>query len=152
MKARKENIKKYSDKGIKRSNLIIRATILILSSVVLYDSFKYNIPFYYILFLLAGSLIGRIFTLSHHVEFDENEVQLKLRRNHWAIFFLLLLLSGRFIIGPYVLNALHFVDPSDAILLFLIGIYHSKLHVVIKQIDNLFYRFLLTSTKKNENN
>lgn len=152
MKAGKENIKKYSDKGIKRSNLIIRATILILSCVVLYDSFKYNIPFYYILFLLAGSLIGRIFTLSHHVEFDENEVQLKLRSNHWAIFFLLLLLLVRFIIGPYVLNALHFVDPSDALLLFFIGVYHSKLHVIIKQIDNLFYRFLLTSTKKNENN
>lgn len=152
MKAGKENIKKYSDKGIKRSNLIIRATILILSCVVLYDSFKYNIPFYYILFLLAGSLIGRIFKLSHHVEFDENEVQLKLRSNHWAIFFLLLLLLVRFIIGPYVLNALHFVDPSDALLLFFIGVYHSKLHVIIKQIDNLFYRFLLTSTKKNENN
>jgi hypothetical protein len=152
MKARKENIKKYSDKGIKRSNSIIRTVILIMWALILYDSFIYSIPFYYILFLFAGAIIGRIFSLSHRVEFDEDKFQLKLNTNHWAIIFLLLLLLGRFIIGPYVLNALHFVDPSDALLLFFIGIYHSKLHVIIKQIDNLFYRFLLTSTKKNENN
>jgi uncharacterized membrane protein YjjP (DUF1212 family) len=97
---------------------------------------------------IAGAIIGRIFSLSHRVEFDENKFQLKLKTNHWAIFFLLLLLLGRFIIGPFVLNKLHFVYPSDAILLFFIGIYHSKWQVIIKQIDDLLYHFILTSTKK----
>jgi len=67
---------------------------------------------------------------------------LKLRTNYWAIFFLFLLLLGRFIIKPYALNALHFVWVSNALLLFFLGVYHSKWPVIIKQIDDMFYRIL----------
>jgi hypothetical protein len=142
MRARKDYISKYVDKRLKRSNLIIRAAILIMMLVVLYDSIVFNIPLYYILFLAAGMLIGRIFFISHRIEFDENEVQLKLRTNNWSILFLLLLLAGRFIIGPYILKAFHFVWVSDALLLFFVGIYSSKWQVIIKQIDDIFYRLL----------
>ena len=102
MRARKDYISKYADKRLKRSNLIIRTAILIMKLVVLYDSIVFNIPLYYILFLAAGMLFGRIFFFSHRIEFDKNEVQLKLRTNNWSILFLLLLLAGRFIIGPYI--------------------------------------------------
>lgn len=149
MKARKEYISKYADKHLKRSNLVIRIAVLIMVLTVLYDSFMFNIPLYYILFLAAGMLIGRIFFFSHHVEFDQNKVQLKLRTNKWALFFLVLLLIGRFIVGPSVLNTLHFVRPSDAILLFFIGIYRIKWQVIVKQIDEIFYRFLQNLNQTN---
>jgi hypothetical protein len=115
--------------------------------VVLYDSFVFSIPLYYILFLAAGLLIGRIFYFSHHIEFDKNEVQLKLRTNYLSAFFLLLLILARFIIGPYILKALHFVWASDALLLFFIGIYRSKWQVIVKQIDDMVYRILPTLNK-----
>ncbi len=147
MRARKDYISKYADKRLKRSNLIVRTAILIMMLVVLYDSFVFGIPLYYILFLAAGLLIGRIFYFSHRIEFDKNEIQLKLKTNYWSVLFLLMLLLGRFIIGPYILKALHFVWASDALLLFFIGIYRSKWQVIIKQIDDMFYRILPTLTK-----
>ncbi len=120
MKAKKEFISKYADLHLKRSNWIIRMAILFMISIVLYDSFVFSVPLNYILFLAAGLLVGRIFFIIHHVEFDNNKDQLKLNTNFWALLFLLLLLIGRFIVGPSVLNKLHFVRPSDAILLFLL--------------------------------
>ena len=147
MKAKKDYISKYADKRLKRSNLIIRTAILIMLLVVLYDSFVFSIPLYYMLFMAAGMFTGQIFFFSHRIEFDKNEVQLKLRTNYLSTFFLLLLLLARFIIGPYVLKALHFVWASDALLLFFIGLYRSKWQIIIKQIDDMFYRILPTLNK-----
>lgn len=102
MIARKDYISKYADKRLIRSNRLIRTTVLFMLLVVLYDSFVFSIPLYYILFIAACILIGRVFYFSHRVEFDKNEIHIKVRTNYLSTVVLLLILLARFIIGPYI--------------------------------------------------
>jgi hypothetical protein len=117
----------------------------------MYDSLRYEIPFYYILFFIAGTIIGQFFMVSHRVWFNKSNQNLVLQTNALSAIFLVILIALRFIVGPMVLKAMDFVWVSDALLLFFVGIYRSKWQVIIKQIDDMFYSILPTLYKNQTN-
>jgi hypothetical protein len=147
VRAKEKYISGLSDKRIKKTSLFIRIITITMFLIVIYDSLRYNIPFYYILFLIAGTIVGQLFMVSHRVWFNKLNQNLILQTNAWSVVIMIILIAMRFIVGPMVLKALHFVWVSDALLLFFVGIYRSKWQVIIKQIDDIFYRLLPTSNK-----
>ena len=141
MGSRKEVLSEYMGKRLKRSRLILHISLAVLLVSVIRDSFTHDLPFHYILFFLGGLIIGRMFIMSHSVEYDVENMKIELKTNHWAIVFLMLLILVRFIVGPYVLNKFHFVYVSDALALLYLGIKWTKWRIILKDIDSLVYSF-----------
>lgn len=142
MNTKRKFIEDFADKKIKRTNRIIRISLLIIGLIVLYDAFMYNIPLYYILFSIGGLLIGKLYYLSHKVIVNQENLGLSLENNGLSIVFLIVLITIRFIIGEKLLEKFHVILVTDALNLFFMGIYYSKWKVIMQQIDNLYYLVL----------
>ena len=111
-------------------------------AIVLYDSYVFRTPLYYIIFAWVGAIVGKLFFFSHKVEVNKENLELTLTTNRGSIVLLLLLIVVRFIIGRRVLESFHVIEISDALYLFFIGIYYTKWKVIIKQIDEAYYQVL----------
>jgi len=147
MGTKREFITHLADKRIKRSNLIIRVTMLVMILIVLYDSTVFRTPLYYIIFALVGAIVGKLFFFSHKVQVNEENLELTLTTNRGSIVLLILMIVVRFIIGRQVLESFHVIEISDALYLFFIGIYYTKWKVIINQIDELYYQVLANLNK-----
>ena len=152
MNTKKSVLSGHSNAKLKRSNKILRNLINLMFAIVLYDSFTFGLPFHYILFFVAGYVLGSIFKKSHRIAYSDEDGQILLQTNRWAILFLIVLAVVRFIVGPYILDALHFLHVSDALLLLYMGIYHRKMKVMVKQVDDMIYRFAQKSIQDKRNN
>ena len=150
MDTKRKFITHLADKRIKRSNLIIRLAILLMALIVLYDSYIYRTPLYYLLFAWVGAIVGKLFFIFYKVQVNKENLELTLTKNRGSIVLLLLLIVVRFIIGRRVLESFHVIEISDALYLFFIGIYYTKWKVIINQIDRLYYQVLTKLNKKNE--
>ncbi len=139
-----------ADKRIRRSNLIIRLTILLMALIVLYDSYLFRTPLYYVLFALVGAIAGKLFFFLYKVQVNEENLELTLTTNRGSIVLLFLLIFARFVIGRHVLAYFHVIQISDALYLFFIGIYYTKWKVIINQIDELYYQVLANLNKNKE--
>ena len=118
--------------------------------IVLYDSYVFKTPLYYVIFAWGGAIIGKLFFFSHKVQVNKENLELTLTTNRVSIVLLLLLIVVRFIIGRRVLESFHVIEISDALYLFFIGIYYTKWKVIIKQIDELYYQVLTDLNQKKE--
>ena len=118
--------------------------------IVLYDSYVFKTPLYYVIFAWVGAIVGKLFFFSHKVQVNKENLELKLTTNRVSIVLLLLLIVVRFIIGRRVLESFHVIEISDALYLFFIGIYYTKWKVIINQIDELYYQVLTDLNKKKE--
>ncbi|WP_019668111.1 hypothetical protein [Eudoraea adriatica] len=147
MGTKRKFITQFADNRIKRSNLIIRITMLVMIVIVFYDSYVFRTPLYYVIFAWVGAIVGKLFFFSHKVQVNEENLELKLTTNRGSIVLLLLLIVVRFIIGRRVLESFHVIEISDALYLFFIGIYYTKWKVIINQIDELYYQVLANLNK-----
>lgn len=98
MGTKRRFISDLADKHIKRSNLIIRSTILIMAVIVLYDSYVFRTPLYFVLFALVGAIVGKLFFFSHKVQVNKENLELSLATNRGSIALLFLLIVLRFIL------------------------------------------------------
>ena len=147
MSTKRDLITTLADKRLKRTDFILRTSLYVLCAIVLYDSIVHDLPFHYIFFLIFGHYLGKVFTFSHHIEFDVEDPELELRTNRLSIFFMILLLLTRFAIGPYILDLLQFVYVSDALILVFIGVKNTKWRLLVNQIDEIVYRYAGKSAK-----
>jgi hypothetical protein len=138
--SKKTFLKTAADVKLIRTNRFLRILILILGIIVIYDSFIHATLLYYVLFLFAGMIAGRIYDYIYSVENVSNNI--KIRSNRWNIILTLVLVVLRFFVGKPLLESVHVAWAYDAIYLFFIGLYHSKLRVLVSQIDNMVYNEL----------
>ena len=118
--------------------------------IVLYDSYLFRTPLYYVLFALVGAIAGKLFIFLYKVQVNDENLELTLTTNRGSIVLLSFLIFVRFVIGRHVLAYFHVIEISDALYLFFIGIYYTKWKVIIKQIDELYYQVLATLNKNKE--
>ena len=133
---------KASDKKIKRSQYLNISFILIMFGIVLYDSFRYELPFHYILYAIAGLLAGNIFSVTGEIMLVENSSKVTYRTKPIGVIIGMLLLVIRFYAGRILLEAFNVLWITDAVYLFFIGIYLSKIKAMIRQIDNRLFTYL----------
>lgn len=145
MKTRKQFLRKKADKRLRRFELVIHIALALMWLVVLYDSFQHDLPFYYILFWLAGALAGRIYKYTYRVEFEEEGLEISLRTNRWSLVLLVLVIVIRFLLGKTLLESFNVIWAGDALYLFFIGVYHARWKGIVQQIDEIYYRLIIKS-------
>lgn len=135
-----KEIKKRTDSSLKRTDFIIRVSIVFMLGLVLYDSFFIGVPFHYLLFYFFGLFIGKVFRLSHKVFINKETGILYLNTNWLSILLIISFIILRFVLGKTILESIHVSMVSDALYLFFIGVYYSKWKGLISQIDSIYYR------------
>lgn len=139
--------KQYFNKKIRANGRIYAVVILIMFGIVMYDSFRNDLPFHYILYAIAGILTGRIYYYTREILFDENTSRITYRSNPAGIIIGIVLLVLRFYAGNIILEAFNVMWITDAVYLFFIGVYLSKLKTMIKQIDDKLFAYLYEREK-----
>ena len=122
--------------------MVLRSLVVYMSAVVIYDSFKHATPLYYILFYFSGLVIGRIYHRLLHIKHTKPNEEIILKGGKWDIAISLILVLFRHTIGIEVLEFEHFVWAADALYLIYIGIYRSKWKGIVRQIDDVVYKFI----------
>lgn len=110
--------------------------------IVIYDSFIHLTPLYYVLFFALGRMAGIIYRLVFKIEKPQDEA-FEIRTNRWNILLTAVLLFLHFLGGRFLLESVNIVWVKDALYLFFIGLYLTKLKIIIRQIDEFIYGSLL---------
>ncbi len=131
-----------SDKKLVARHYILQAIMIVMFSIVLYDSIIHKTPFYYICFFFLGVFVGRLIAGVERVIHVKEHGKFVMESNYISILVLLLLLLVRFYIGRYVLDLAHVIWTTDAIYLLFTGIYWSKVQNTVRQIDEITYGWL----------
>jgi hypothetical protein len=114
----------------------------VIFAILLHDSFVHDLPFYYILFALAGLMVERVYTASRKIEFDKNAGRLR-ERSGLAWLFVIAVLALRVPFGGWALKKVHIIWFSDALYLFSMGLHFARLRSISRQIDELVYGFVI---------
>src|SRR3989338_10716511 len=120
-------INEHLDKKIRISYAIFLITIITMFVIVISDSFKYKLPFYYVLFCILGFLISYALRRADKVEWNDHERKITRGWDIAGIILLIWITGMRYLFLPDVLKQIHVVFISDAIMLLLIGIYLGRL-------------------------
>lgn len=142
MSTKRKYIKQKANRRLRNLNHILLTTMYLMGIIVLYDSFIHHTPLYYMLFYFLGLVVGRIFSYVMAVERVEKTNELVLKTSRWDLVLTFLLLFLRFTYGIAFLESMHVVWASDALYLFFIGVYRSKWKGMVKQIDEIIYRWI----------
>ena len=142
MKNEKTHRKEHISKKVKVLRKIYLWLILLMFCIVLYDSFMHELPFYYVLFFIAGIIIGRLVSTFSEFYIQEDEKIFTIRSTPTGIVIILLLLLIRFFIGKIMLTQFNIIWTADALYLFFIGIYSAKVRNMLRQLDKQVYERL----------
>ena len=140
MKKLKTQRKEHTSKKIQVLTKIYLALILVMFSVVVYDSFVHALPFYYILFLIAGLIFGRLISSLSNFYIKEDEKILTFQSTSLGIIVIIFLLVIRFTVGKIILKQFDIIWTADTIYLFFIGVYYAKVKNMVRQIDIQVYQ------------
>ena len=135
----KQYRKQYTSKKVKMTQWVNIGLIVFMFGIVIHDSFVHNLPFYYILFILGGLIIGHFISKTAKVTFKEGAKVITVGSNLAGIIITLVLIVVRFFAGKLILDEFSIIWTADAIYLFFIGIYYSKIQNIIQQIDEDVY-------------
>ena len=140
---KKENyLKQKADKKLIIRHYVLQGLVLLMFLIVLYDSFIYKTPFYYICFLLFGLFIGRIVSILDRVKHSGEEDHFTIDSSPLSLIITLVLLSMRFVWGRHLLDVAQVSWTTDALYLLFIGIYWAKRKSMLRQIDEIIYGWL----------
>jgi len=113
---------------------------LYLFASVIYDSYVYNLPFYYILFLILGMLLGQVYRYTQSMKWDEEKHLVVTEFDKVGIFILLsFIIFKHFILGNLVNMSIHPIYLTDAITLITLGAIYTKLKIYRGLINNIAF-------------
>ncbi len=140
--------KQYMDIRLKITGKYYAILIVFMLIIVLYDSFKHTLPFYYILFGVAGYIVSYIISLNQKVILTNDNKSLSLSVNHFGKVITVLLLITRYFAGKIILKDYNIILKdcnviwiTDALYLTFMGIYFAKIKSIFWQIDEYLYAF-----------
>lgn len=142
MKKRKQFQIKHTDKKLKITGRAYFALIIFMFVIVIHDSYVHDLPFYYILYIIGGLIVGRFVSITQKVMISEDKNTLTLKVKPIGMVITILLLVLRFFAGRIILEEYNVVWAMDGVYLFFIGIYFAKMKNMFKQIDEQVYDYL----------
>ena len=146
MKKKRSTFKKqYVDRRIRIQGRLYAILILIMFGIVVFDSFKHTLPFYYILYGIAGYIAGSFIWLSQRVVLAEEKQLLSLEVHPLYKVLTILLLIIRYLTGKLILDQFNIIWIADALYLIFIGIYLAKVKNIFRQIDEQLYTYFFRS-------
>ena len=140
--------KQFVDKKIRVTGRIYAMLILMMIGIVVFDSFKHTLPFYYILYGIAGYIAGHFIWLSQRIVLAEEKQILSLEVNSIGKVITVVLLIIRYFAGKIILEQFNIIWITDALYLIFIGVYLAKIKSIFRQIDELLYAYFFLSKDK----
>ncbi len=142
MSIRKKYIKQKLNSKLKRTDILLQVSIYLMTAIVLYDSFVHATPLYYIIFYFGGFLVGGIFKRVREIRHEDETNEFTLTTSRWDILITVVLIFVRFVFGNDILKEMNVVWTTDALYLIFIGLYRSKWKGMVKQIDEIVYKWI----------
>ncbi len=136
MNSRREYYKEFVHRRTRLRTLIYFIIVIVLFSVVLYDSYTKSIPFHYILFLIGGRTLNLFMGKTQKVKWDETEKKVIIKNNFAGIVVLVGFIFLRVLFLPQILTELSVVLVSDALLLVIMGWYSGRIRLAFRQIES----------------
>ena len=112
--------------------------LILMSGVLIRDSLVYDLPYYYILSILTGFVIGRMMTARQ---------KFKAESTLFGTIIILLLLGIRFFAGEIIIN-MHGIVSAPALYLLFAGIYYAILRNALSQMKNVYTQSFSTANSK----
>ena len=140
--------KQFVDRKIRVKGRIYAILILMMIGIVVFDSFKHTLPFYYILYGIAGYIAGYFIWLSQRIVLAEEKQILSLEVNSIGKVITILLLIIRYLAGKVILEQFNIIWITDALYLIFMGIYMAKIKSIFRQIDEQLYAYFYLSKDK----
>ena len=109
MKRRKQYLKEHADFKMKTMYRLYACLMVFMFGVVIHDSFVHYLPFYYVLFILGGLIIGRIVSTTQKVSSKQQDEKLSLMVKPYGTAVIIILLILRFFEGKIVLESLNVI-------------------------------------------
>jgi cytochrome c biogenesis factor len=134
-----ETYKKHATKIIRLKAKAFALVSIILLSIVIIDSFRIELPFYYILFFILGLIISVILNQFSSVSWDN--VNNKITEDLSVIVLVLLAIYTLFeyFIFPTMMQNLHITYIKAATLLTSSGLYYGRIMFMWKRIRTLLF-------------
>lgn len=104
MKSRKAFYKQHVAKSIRAMMVMFMVSYLLMFGVVLYDSFIYRLPFYYILFSLVGVGISFVYKAIQKFYWNEDAQKITRKRSMITMIFSLGLFTGLMLVRRFLLK------------------------------------------------
>ena len=145
MNTRKQYINQNINPKLKRIHLLLQVSIYLMVAIVLYDAFVHTTPLYYVTFYFGGFLVGGIFKRMRVIRHESENNEFVLSTSKWDIAISVALIFVRFGSGAAILKEMNVVWVTDATYLIFIGLYRSKWKGMVKQIDEIVYKWITTS-------
>jgi len=142
---------RYVSSKIIRSKFISSFMVGFLFVMVIYDSFTQDLPFYYILFILAGAVAGKVYQFTNRIRLNKSEKIIEFHLGVSTLIMILITFFVRYFAAARIFKAIDVIWISDAVYLFFIGIYIERIFIIIKQIDDLVYDYLMHLKENSEN-
>lgn len=152
MKSKRVFYEKHVDKRILISGRIFIIVGLILFIIIMYDSFVYNLPFYYVVFFIIGFLISISYIKTQKLTWNENEQEIVKRKSIFGFILIIFLIILRIFILPEIFFELNIIHITDAILLITIGIFAGRVHFTGRQIEDMTFDRQMKKIKRLEAN
>ena len=140
--------KQFVDRKIRVKGRIYAMLVLVMVGIVVFDSFKHTLPFYYILYGIAGYIAGYFIWLSQRIVLAEEKQILSLEVNSIGKVITILLLIIRYLAGKVILEQFNIIWITDALYLIFMGIYMAKIKSIFRQIDEQLYAYFYLSKDK----
>ena len=144
MKRKKEIYHKYIHKKLRRIILIYLLICLIMFSIVILDSFKHDLPFYYILFFVPGILLSLLFKKTQKIFWNQEEKKIIKKMDFVGITLIISIVLIKKTILPIVFSSINIIYITDAILIVTIGIFSGRIIFMWKEIKKIFSKKFLT--------
>ena len=137
--------KQFVDKKIRVTGRIYAILILMMIGIVVFDSFKHTLPFYYVLYGIAGYIAGYFIWLSQRIVLAEEKQVLSLEVHPIGKVITIVLLLIRYLAGKVILEQFNIIWITDALYLIFIGVYMAKVKNIFRQIDEQLYVYFFRS-------
>jgi hypothetical protein len=136
--------KKLVDSGIKRKTLVFILMGLCQFGFVVFDSFSNPIPFYYILFTVAGLAISFIFDAAMKISWSEVDSTVTQNMNLATLVVIILWVIAEILFVPSLFERSMIINTRNVILLMSAGVFLGRTLLMWRGIRRILFTAVAT--------
>jgi hypothetical protein len=152
MESRRTYYEEHVDKTILISRAIFIIAGLVLFSIIMYDSFVNNLPFYYVIFFIIGFFISISYLKTQKITWDDKQQKFVKKKSIFGFILIVSLVILRLFVLPEVFAEYNIIFITDAILLLTVGIFAGRVHFTGRQIEYMTFNRQMKTIQMLESN
>ena len=143
---------KLQDKKIRMKRAIYYLLVLGLFISVIYDSYQYSLPFYYIIYFIGGYYLGYLEKFSSKIKWDKEKKMFYEQSSSFGLVIMISLLLFRIFLVPQILDyGIHPIHLVNAVSLVSMGVFYKKVLLYRESVDDMIFNYALSLHKDTQN-